>query len=113
MCSAAKVMFVVIAADGWSYWQNERGRMGCPDWDALQWAFSAEQSIGHGRSQQPPLQERGGGGQICSFMQRCYYVQHCKVNVGGTCCCWVGLLIEWGALQWAFSAEQSIGHGRS
>ena len=61
MCSAAKVMFVVIAADGWSYWQNERGRMGCPDWDALQWAFSAEQSIGHGRIEQPLLQERGGG----------------------------------------------------
>ena len=45
-------------------------------------------------------------------MQRYYYVQHCKVNVGGACYFWEGLLTEWGVLQWAFSAEQSIGHSR-
>ena len=93
MCSAAKVMFVVIAADGWGYWQNERGRMGCPDWDALQWAFSAEQSIGHGRSQQPLLQERGGG--VVRFTVSC--------NAAITCSTAKLMLVVLAVAGWGYS----------
>ena len=48
-------MLVANAVAEWGYWQNAMGRMGCTQWEALQWAFSAEQSTGHGRTLQPLL----------------------------------------------------------
>ena len=93
------------------------GRMGC----ALQWAFAAEQSIGHGRTEQPPLQERGRGG--VRFTVSCNAAVTCSTaklmlvaNAVAEWGYWQNAMgrmgcRQWEALQWAFSAEQSRGHG--